>query len=144
MLELNSVTTYQAGVYQSRAYRQLKVLKNRILEPHGLSMMQWSVLGFIYDSGKTGVRITSLAKSLDTTQAFITNTVNTLEAKGLVVRTVDAHDKRASAVTLKPEHKQLVQKIEAAVRDELRKDLYSRVTPEELRTYVNVLIKFSE
>ena len=143
MFELSTITTYQAGVYQSRAYRQLKVLKNRILEPHGLSMMQWSVLGFIYDSGKTGVRITSLAKSLDTTQAFITNTVNALEAKGLVVRTVDAHDKRASAVTLKPEHKQLVQKIEAAVRAELRKDLYSRVTPEELKTYVNVLIKFS-
>ena len=143
MFELSTITTYQAGVYQSRAYRQLKVLKNRILEPHGLSMMQWSVLGFIHDAGPTGVRITALAKSLDTTQAFITNTVNALEAKGLVVRTVDAHDKRASAVTLKPEHKQLVQKIEAAVRAELRKDLYSRVTPEELKTYVNVLIKFS-
>jgi DNA-binding MarR family transcriptional regulator len=143
MFELSHLTTYQAGAFQSRAYRELKLIMHRILKPHGLTMMQWSVLGFVADAGKKGVRITTLAESLDSTQAFITNTVNTLEYKGFVERSVDKTDSRARKVALAAGKNKLVQKIELEVRAEMRKDIYSKVTPEQLQTYVYVLTKFA-
>ena len=106
-------------------------------------MMQWSVLGFVADAGTTGIRITSLAKVVDTTQAFITNTINTLESKGYVQRTVDASDSRARMVSLKPGKAKIVQAVEIEVRTAMRQEIYSKVTPEELKVYVNVLAKFA-
>jgi DNA-binding MarR family transcriptional regulator len=144
MPRLSDITTYQAGVYQSRAYRNLKRQKDRILKPHGLSMMQWSVLGLIYDAGAKGTRITDLAKQFGSTQAFITNTVNSLESKGFVGRSSAAHDSRTRDVIINSKHKKLIKKIEAEVREALRKEIYNNVTPKELEAYVNTLIKFSK
>lgn len=144
MIELRNITTYQAGVYQARAFRALKQIKNRILEPYEISMMQWSVLGLIKDAGKTGVRTTVLAEQLDTTQAFISNTVSVLEAKKMVRRKADDQDHRAHCIIFNKKYDKLVEEIETKLRDELRKTIYVKVSPEELKTYMNVLVKFAE
>ena len=144
MLELSSISTYRAAVYQARAYRSLKALTARILKPYNLTMMQWVVLGFVYDSGPRGVRITTLADEIKTTQAFITITVNSLEDKKMIIRKVDPQDNRAKTVILDPKHKKLVKKIEADMRTELKKNLYDRITAEELQIYVSVLAKFED
>lgn len=143
-MELGAITTYQAGVYQTRGFRALRQLKNKALEPHGLTMMEWLVLGLIKDAGANGIRITNLATELDTTQAFITNTVNVLEKKKFVARKADKSDKRAHCVVFNKKYLLLIDKIEAELRDKLRETLYAKVTPEELKTYMNVVIKFSK
>lgn len=144
MKNLSEITTYQASVYQSRAYRNLKRQKDRILKAHGLSMMQWALLGLIYDSGVNGTRITDLAAELDSTQAFTTITVSSLEAKGFVKRKASGSDNRVRDVIVNPNRVALVKKIEADVRDVLRKELYGKVSRQELEVYMNVLIKFSK
>ncbi|MBA3757958.1 MarR family transcriptional regulator [Candidatus Saccharibacteria bacterium] len=144
MIELSEITTYQAGMYQARSFRALKQLKNRILEPYGLTMMQWLVLGLIKDAGKTGVRTTTLAEQLDTTQAFITNTVNLLEVKKLVSRRTDAKDSRAHSIIFNKKHEKMVAKIEQELRHELRNTIYKKVTPEELKIYMKVIVKFAD
>ena len=144
MIELQKITTYQAGVYQARAFRTLNRIKNNILEPYGLSMMQWCVLGLIKDAGKKGIRTTALADQLDTTQAFITNTVNFLEAKKLVSRLPDKEDSRANNIVFNRKNLKLTGEIEARLRDELRKTIYKKVTRGELHTYINVLAKFAD
>lgn len=144
MFTLSSITTYQAAVQQSRAFRELKTLKDKVLKPHDLTGSQWSVLGFVYDAGKNGIRITALADHLDTTQAFITNTINTLVSKGYVERKADKTDNRARCVVLKPRFVAMVEQIEQDVRAALRREIYNKVTPEELKIYVNVLAKFAD
>lgn len=144
MPNLSTITTYQAGVYQSRAFRELQQLTTRILKPYGITMAQWSLLGFVNDAGSDGIRSTELAIKLDTTQAFVTNTVNLLVKKGYVKRRDDISDSRARDIILNTKHIELVQKIEQAVRVALRREIYSKVTADELNTYVNVLIKFAE
>ncbi len=144
MTDISKIPTYQAGVYQARAYRALKNLKNNVLKRHDLTMMQWVVLGYIYDYKEVGVRITELAKSLDTTQAFITNTVNKLQAKGFVKRVAHVSDSRAKMVTIEPRHVKLVEEIEHDVREELRTKLYSKITRDELQAYINVITKFGQ
>lgn len=143
MTEISELSTYQAGVYQAKAYRVFKNMKNSALKKYSLTMMQWLVLGYIYDAGVEGVRITTLASELDTTQAFITTTVNFLEAKDFVTRLVDAADSRAKKVIMNESHRQLVEEIEQDLRNHLRKELYSKISREELVAYMNVVEKFS-
>ena len=143
-MNINEITTYQSAMFQAKAYRRLKVMTTSILKKHDLTMMQWSLLGFINDAGKEGVRITELSEQLDTTQAFITNTVNTLQAKGMVTRTKNEDDTRAKQVVLVPKYRKFVQKVETSIRNEMRLQIYSKITREELITYIQVLEKLSK
>lgn len=144
MTDISKISTYQASVYQSKAFRTLKNIKNSLLKKHGLTVAQWSVLGFVYDAGRDGVRASDLANRLDTTQAFITNAVNSLENKGLIKRVDHSTDGRTKMVVLEPRQKKVVLAIESDLRECLRQELYSKITRDELITYMNVLIKFSE
>lgn len=143
MKNLHQISTYEASVYQSQAYRELKQLKAKLLKKHGLTMMQWVILGLVYDAGKNGIRISALAERLATTLAFVTNTVNSLEAMKLVIRKTETVDTRAKSVILKSGKEDLVRRIEHDLRQELKKSIYSKVSPEELQQYMNVLVKFA-
>lgn len=144
MFTLSNITTYQAGIYQARAFRRLRLVKNRILKKHGLTVMQWAVLGLVYDAGEAGVRTSDLAKILDTTQAYITGVVNSLEVKEFISRRLSEKDSRTRLVVFIPKYKQMVEEIEASVRQQLREEVYQKVSAEELRTYVKVLAVFAE
>jgi DNA-binding MarR family transcriptional regulator len=144
MVEIGGVTTYEAGVLQAQANRALRVIMNRILKKHGLSMMQWSVLGFVYSANGSGVRISDLAKTLDTTQTFITNTVNNLEDKGFVKRHAHGSDSRSKIVMVEPKHVKDIEQIEKDVRKELKDALEGKINNEELATYLTVLTKFAQ
>lgn len=106
--------------------------------------MQWYVLGYVYDAGTDGVRTTSLARDLDTTQAFITNIVNALETKGFVSRSIDPSDSRAKKVVINQSKTEQVLQIEQELRQQMRTQLYSNISREDLVTYMRVTEKFSE
>lgn len=144
MFELGNVTTYQAAVYQARAHRYLKDVQNKILKNHGLTMMQWVVLGLVHDAGKSGIRVSDLAAALDTTQAFITGIVNSLDAKGYISRVQSTSDNRSRLVVLVPKYKRTVRKIETNVRTAMQAKMYDKATPEELQIYLSVLEKFAK
>ncbi|MDQ2973536.1 MAG: hypothetical protein M3Q79_03585, partial [bacterium] len=57
-LDLSKIATYQSGVVQTTAYRSLKKLTDSCLQKHGITTMQWFVIGSVYDAGHEGVRIT--------------------------------------------------------------------------------------
>lgn len=141
---IGELYSYQASILHARAYRNLKQYKNKILKRHGLSMMQWMVLGLIYDTGEQGIRMSDIAEQLDTTQAFATTTVNLLEAKQFVTRFAHETDKRSKRVRINPDHKQLIEQIELDVRKQLRKSLYQGVSRQELEVFLKVLSIFSD
>lgn len=142
-MNLSHITTYHAGIVQARAYRILKGLMTDALKKHGLSMMQWAIVGLVYDAGKKGIRITELAKKLDTTLAFVTNHINVLESKDLVRRELDEADSRVRVVILNAKHRKSVKSIEKEVRSDLRKVVGDNISLRELAIYVKVLEKIS-
>ena len=77
-LDLGKITTYQAGVAQAAMHRVLQKLCDNILQPFGISKMQWLIIGTALDAGKHGVRISDLAAQLGTTMPYLTTTVNLL------------------------------------------------------------------
>jgi DNA-binding MarR family transcriptional regulator len=134
-----SLPTYQAVVLQSRAHRAIKESLTRLLRDHGITMMQWSIIGLISDAGKNGMRISDLAHKLDTSLAFITTSVNVLEAKGLVHRVGHAKDNRSKLVHLNPDFAPRVATIEAELSKKQMADIYQSISPSDLATYFNVL-----
>lgn len=135
----SSLTSYQAVVIQSRAHRAIKENLTQLLREHGITMMQWSIVGLISDAGKEGVRISDLAQKLDTSLAFITTSVNVLEAKGLVHRAGHASDNRAKLVRLSPEFAERVPVIEAQLSKKQLSQIYRAISPADLATYFSVL-----
>lgn len=138
-MDLSSIRTYHAGLAQSKAYRVLRLLMAKLLKKHDLTMMQWAVIGLVYEAGSKGVRISDLAKQVDTTLAFITNTVNTLVAKDTLVRHTDPKDSRVRIVTIAPKYARSVMVIERELRRDMREVLGSDIPLKELAIYLKVL-----
>ncbi len=141
--DLSELYTYQASILHAKAYRNLKQIKNEALKPHNLTMMQWLVVGLINDAREEGARTSGIAEQLDTTQAFVTTTVNILESRGFVVRDADVTDKRAKIVKISSKHQNLIEDIERDVREKLRGTLYAKVTRKDLAVFIKVLTAFS-
>lgn len=142
---LADTSTYQAGITQSTTQRLLKKFTDDCLREHSLTSMQWFLVGTIYDAGYSGLSITSLSKIADTNVPYITNTLNKLQVKGIIVRKPgSAKDSRTKIVKIHPDYIKTVQAIEQNLRQKMRGTLYSNVTNQELRTYITVLIKFTK
>lgn len=143
--DISNITTYQSGVMQSTSHRVMSRIKTNYLSQYDLTAMQWFVIGFVYDSGDAGIRLSKLMKILGTTMPFITTIVNMLSSKGIIEKTNDVNDSRVKIARLNPEYRSMVEDIEDGLREELRRELYSKdnISREELQTYVAVIYKMS-
>lgn len=143
-LSLSGITTYQSGVVQTTAYRTLKRFTDSFLADHGITTMQWFIIGTIKDAGHEGIRMTDLSYKVDTTLGFVTNTVNLLESKGIVIRRDHKTDNRAKLVSITPSFLPQCDEIETDLRRKMRASLYKNISPEELRVYITVLYKLAD
>lgn len=143
-MDPSAITTYQALVYRSRAYRSTKAVIQEILKEHDLTVMQWSVLGFVKDAGKQGIRISDLAEKVDSSLAFITNSINALEKKGMVYRVGHETDNRAKLVCVVPKYRPQLDRIEEDLHKKLWGWLEERVDSKELEIYLKVLKRLAD
>jgi DNA-binding MarR family transcriptional regulator len=94
------------------------------LKPHGLARTQYLVMYYLYGPGElpTGDLVTKLRVE----PATLSGIVDTLEAKGLAVRTGHATDKRRKDVKLLPAGRKLIEAFtppRAIMEDVLRQDV---------------------
>jgi len=143
-MDIRDIATYQAGVAQSAAYRNLNKLFSEMLKDHDLTSMQWFVLGTIFDAGPEGIQLTQLSSKLQTGLPFITNTINLLESKGMVERHSSQTDSRSKSVTITPPYLAICQKIEEDLRQKMRTSIYRDIKPEDLQIYIKVLYQLSK
>lgn len=142
-MDLSKITTYQSGVIQAAAFRNLSRHFSGLLSEHGLTAMQWYVVGTVYDAGPEGIKLTDLARKLQTGLPFITNVINLLETKDIVFRRSSDTDNRTKFVTLNPEYQAKLLSIEEDLRSKLRASIYTDITPEDLRIYIKVLYQLA-
>lgn len=140
----SSTPTYRMAVMQSRANRAFKLKMAQLLRQHNLTMMQWTIIGLVQDGGKAGLRISDLAAELDTSMAFVTTTVNMLEAKGMVQKTSHERDSRAKLVRITDSFKSKVKAIEKDLHSHIEKWLSDKVGVKDLETYRKVLNAIAE
>ncbi len=138
-MALHNFTTYQAGVLQARAYRNLREFMTTHLKEHNYTMMEWALVGLVYDyTSEGGARVGQLATILDVEISLVTNMLNTLEGRELISRIIDPTDKRARRVVTTRKAEADVKKIEKKLRIEMRKWL-GNVSGRELQGYVRTL-----
>lgn len=138
-LALADIKTYQAGVIQSTAFRVMNKVTATLLKDYNLSTMQWFIVGTVYDAGERGISITDLSRKLDTGISFLTNSINVLELKKMVVRREHSTDNRVRLVHIHPSFKSKCVQIETELRQKMRETLYDHITRDELNTYIKVL-----
>jgi DNA-binding MarR family transcriptional regulator len=80
------------------------------LEREGLSASGFSVLVVLTTAGGE-LELRALRRRLRTSKANATEVVSTLEARGMVVRTRLAHDRRAAAVSLTARGQEVVDRL---------------------------------
>lgn len=141
---LKGMSTYKAGILQATAHRIVQKHSDQILNQYGITKMQWLIIGTVYDSGSSGIRLTELTKILDTTMAYVTNTVNLLESKNILTRKDDPKDSRVKFICVSKKFHPKCKKIEKTLRNELRTSIYAKVAPEDFHTYIRVLQQLAE
>lgn len=142
-IDLASITTCQAGVMQASINRILQKHSDEILKPYGVTKMQWLIIGTVLDGGDAGVRLTDLAKQLDTTLSYITTAVNLLESKGILARKENQQDSRSKLISINEFFLPQCAVIEATMRKALRKSIYSYIDPNEFRIYLKVMYQLA-
>lgn len=142
--DLKYITTYQAGILQATAHRVLQKYSDQILKKYGITKMQWLIIGTVFDSGNRGIRLTELTAKLDTTMAYLTNTINLLESKKILTRMSDKKDSRAKFIIVNKYFEKKCSEIEKTFRDELRKSIYAKVEPTDFAIYMKVLGQLSK
>lgn len=137
------MTTYHNTLTQARAHRIIKTKLSYFLRPHNLTMMQWAIVGSLYKAGDTGMRVSDLANQLDTSLAFVTTTLNVLEAKKIVERASHAQDNRAKVVHLTAEFRPKVEVIEKEVAEKMSDWLVPTLGREQVDDYLIAIHKIA-
>lgn len=141
--DISQITTYQSGIAQASAHRLINRFVTDHLLAYGLTPMQWFAIGYVYDCAEAGCRLSDLARKLDTTLPYITNTIALLESKGIITKVTHSGDSRSKLVSITPSYRATVEEIESGLREQMRKKLYSedKITRDELQAYIHVLYK---
>jgi DNA-binding MarR family transcriptional regulator len=87
----------------NRAARRFDSLTAQVLAGDGLSFLEGLVLAAMFFEAPLPVRPSELAETFGTTRGNVSHCVSSLEAKGLLQRTIDPEDARAYQLTLKPQ-----------------------------------------
>ena len=137
---LKKSKTYKLGIAQLHFGRKMTAMRNRILGPHGLSSIEWFVLGTVKEETPMGgIRVTDLATLFDVKTTYITATVHALRDKGYVTTRQDVNDARVRLIVTTPNGNALVDAIEERLRDETETLFQGTVTAEDLTAYVRVV-----
>jgi DNA-binding MarR family transcriptional regulator len=119
----------------NRAWLGFGQRKNAALEATGVSLKEHFVLVALMSSPMTQLELSALVK-ID--KSVISATLDTLEAKGFVVRTPDPRDRRARRPTLTPRGRKICQRA-TLVTQQAEQDLLDQLDPAQRQAFLDVL-----
>jgi DNA-binding MarR family transcriptional regulator len=119
----------------NRAWLGFGQHKNAALEATGVTLKEHFVMVALMSAPMTQLELSALVK-ID--KSVISATLDTLEAKGLVVRTPDPRDRRARRPTLTPRGRKLCQRATLAT-EKAEQDLLAQLDPAQRQAFLAVL-----
>jgi DNA-binding MarR family transcriptional regulator len=119
----------------NRAWLGFGQRKNAALEATGVSLKEHFVLVALMSAPMTQLELSALVK-ID--KSVISATLDTLEAKGFVVRTPDPRDRRARRPTLTPRGRKICQRA-TLVTQQAEQDLLDQLDPTQRQAFLDVL-----
>jgi DNA-binding MarR family transcriptional regulator len=107
----------------------------RLLRPLGVSAAGGLVLGLLRDNGPLAP--SEIGERLIVTRATVTGVVDSLERRGLVVRTPHPADRRSLLVEVTPEGLAVVAQVRTLIHRS-EKEWMRALSDDELRTYIDL------
>jgi DNA-binding MarR family transcriptional regulator len=141
---LASMTTYQAGVLQASAHRNLQRNCDEVLRQYELTTMQWLIIGSIYNAKGVPLRLTDLAAVTGTGLPYITSTLNYLEEKRIITRKLNNEDSRSKIIFIADDYIEQLAIIEKDLRKNLRETLYENIDAQDFNTYIKVIVQLAD
>jgi len=89
----------------NRAARRFESLASKALASDGLGFLEGLVLAALFFDEPECATPSQLAETFSTTRGNLSHCISSLEAKGLLQRTIDPSDARSFLLTLKPQGK---------------------------------------
>jgi DNA-binding MarR family transcriptional regulator len=119
----------------NRAWLGFGQRKMAALEATGVNLKEHFVMVALLDSPMTQLELSTLVK-ID--KSVISATLDTLEDKGLVVRTPDPRDRRARRPMLTPRGRKICQRA-TLVTQQAEDELLGRLEPAQRQAFLDVL-----
>lgn len=130
-----ALRTYQAGMLQGAAYRNLTAFLTRELSAVDLSVNEWALLGLLA-GGK--YRPSEIAAAMGVTAPMVPRLIQALIAKRLAAETADGSDQRSKSIAITDKGKVLLDDNEIRLRAAMREYL-SDIPTADLEKYVRVM-----
>lgn len=130
-----NLATYEAGMLQAAAYRNLTTFMTKALSPSNITMSEWSLLGILASSGPS--RPSDIAAIMDVKTPMATRLLKSLISKELVTEIKISEDQRSKLIGLTSKGKKLLDKQEIIVRAGMR-DYMKGVDLNDLVAYLKV------
>ena len=119
----------------NRAWLGFGQRKSAVLEATGVSLKEHFVMVALMSAPMTQLELSTLVK-ID--KSVISATLDTLEVKGLVVRTPDPSDRRARRPQLTPQGRKLCQRA-TLVTQKAEQELLNKLDPVHREAFLDVL-----
>ncbi|WP_222936791.1 MarR family winged helix-turn-helix transcriptional regulator [Streptomonospora sp. PA3] len=104
----------------------------------GVSMAEYSVMALLAQAGRTGMRMSELAKRRVMSTGGFTRLADRLESRGLIERRRAAEDGRGFAAALTDEGRALLRKAWRQQYRDLRRLFFDRLDEDDLRDLARV------
>lgn len=131
------LTTYGIGLLQAKAFRILKQETNEALKKYNISSVDWALLGVLHEHAD-GLRLSEIASILGVEAPFVTQTMESVLAQGLIEKTSPHNDARVKILKLTDKGRQLVPEIETHARNQMRHLLHG-ATARDVLAYRKIL-----
>ncbi len=127
------------GLELSRTARLWRAKLDERFRPLGLTQASWVVL-FHLGRGCDGLTQKDLAAEVGVEAPTLVRTLDLIEERNLIARRPAANDRRAKTVHLTDEGRKTLKEMHIAART-LRTDLLRGISPDELTTCLDVLMR---
>lgn len=128
--------TYQESIIQGKAYRLLRARVRDILMKYQVSPAEWSVMGLLLE--KKELFQFEISEYLSVEPPLVTNMVNAMERKGLIVKKISTADARRKSIVLTPHARKKMPQIEKVLHSEM-KEVFGDLGEEKIKVYFEVL-----
>ena len=130
------LATYEAGMLQAAAYRNLSSFLTNALKSSNITISEWSLLGVLATVGHS--RPSDIAAAMDVKTPMATRLIQSLVEKDLVMEKKVSSDQRGKLIALTPAGKDLLDNEELVIRAAMQEYL-SGVAREDLISYLKVM-----
>lgn len=130
------LATYEAGMLQAAAYRNLMSFMTEALVSVGLTVSEWAVLGVLMTQGDT--RPSDIASIMDVKTPMATRLVRSLAEKGFVTEKAVELDQRGKMIAMTQNGRDVIMNYESTIRANMR-EFMSGVDRQDLIGYLRVI-----